>query len=170
MKNLWVIGVAFFFFFGCQSEMEKDAAATQEENIKNYITWQLSSDTTITLVTNNHSYRLIKEKGQGNEIAFGDSISFAYIGYIFSSNGNHTRFDTNIDTLGFMPTINNGKGIFYSGRYISGLENGLLGMKEGEKSQIIFSSSQGYGNNAVGLVPPLSALVFDIKMITVKKQ
>jgi len=169
MKYWITIIVASFFLVACETEAERDAMSRQEKAITDYLTQQLR-DTTIALVTNNGAHRLILQSGVEPAVAFGDSISFSYIGYIFSGGSSKIIFDTNIDTFNFVPINNNGEGLMTSGKYIQGLENGLLGMKVGEKSQIIFPSSLGYGNNAVGLVPPLSALLFDVEMIKVKKQ
>jgi len=169
MKYWITIIVVSFFLVACETEVERDAISRQEKAITDYLTQQLR-DTTIALVTNKGAHRLIMQSGVEPAVAFGDSISFQYIAYIFSSGSSKVIFDTNIDALNFVPINNNGEGLMTSGKYIQGLENGLLGMKVGEKSQIIFSSSLGYGNNAIGIVPPLSALLFDVEMIKVKKQ
>jgi FKBP-type peptidyl-prolyl cis-trans isomerase FkpA len=70
------------------------------------------------------------------------------------------------DTLGYKP--DKGQGVVGIGQYIPGLDNGLLGMQTGEKAEIIFPAAQGFGGVAVGLVPPLSALLFEVEMIRIK--
>jgi FKBP-type peptidyl-prolyl cis-trans isomerase len=152
----------------CQSDVEKLAASNQEEAIDRYISNLMLQDSSIVLTMNGGSYRLTFEKGQDPAAAPGDSIYFTYVGYIFA-NGKGTPFDTNMDTLGFKPMFDNGKGIAGTGSYIPGLEYGLLGMQEGELAQIVFPASLGFAGAPVGLVPRLSPLLYEVKMIHVKK-
>ncbi|MDR2362614.1 MAG: FKBP-type peptidyl-prolyl cis-trans isomerase [Prevotellaceae bacterium] len=151
----------------CQAETEQKAANTQMQDIDSYINRQLA-DTSLhaTLVVNNNTYRLIYTSGTAPTAGRGDSVYFSYIGYIFASN-RKTPFDTNRDTLGFTPIHNNGIGIVGVGHYIAGLDNGLSGMQTGEKAEILFPASEGYGNTTVGTVPPLSALLFEVEMTKV---
>ncbi|MDR2358705.1 MAG: FKBP-type peptidyl-prolyl cis-trans isomerase [Prevotellaceae bacterium] len=151
----------------CTSEVERLAVSNQEQAINNYISTQMTADTTIRMVANNGSYRLIITPGNAPEAAAGDSVRFYYIAYVFSK-GKGMVFDTNRDTLGFLPQVDNGQGVVGIGQYIPGLDNGLTGMKTGEKAELIFPASQGFGNMAVGLVPPLSALLFEVEMVSVK--
>jgi FKBP-type peptidyl-prolyl cis-trans isomerase 2 len=148
------------------------AVSNQEQAISSYISAQITADTTIRMVANNGSYRLIKTHGNAPEAAVGDSVRFFYVAYVFSR-GKGMAFDTNRDTLGFYRDTlgykpDNGKGIIGAGQYILGLDNGLSGMKTGEKAEIIFPATQGFGSVAVGLVPPRSALLFEVEMVSVK--
>ena len=158
----------------CTSEVERLAVSNQEQDINNYISAQMTADTTIRMVANNGSYRLIRTPGNVPEAAAGDSVRFYYVAYVFSKgNGKGMAFDTNRDTLGFYRDtlgykVDNGQGIVGIGQYIPGLDNGLTGMKTGEKAEIIFPAAQGFGGVAVGLVPPLSALLFEVEMVRVK--
>lgn len=151
----------------CQAETERTAVNTQMQEIDSYINRQLA-DTSLhaTLVVNNNTCRLIYTPGTAPTAGKGDSVYFSYIGYIFAS-GRKTPFDTNRDTLGFSPTYNNGRGIVGIGHYIPGLDDGLSGMQTGEKAEILFPASEGYGNAAVGAVPPLSSLLFEVEMTKV---
>ncbi len=154
--------------WACESEAERQAASEQEQAIDRYIVNQMAADTTIVLVAAQNTYRLIMQKGEAPAVARGDSVSFLYTGYIFS-NGKGAAFDSNKDTLGFSSAVNNGKGIAGVGHYIRGLDNGLVGMEAGEKAQIIFAASQGFENNSVGIVPPLSPLLYEVEIVEVKK-
>ncbi|MDR3350931.1 MAG: FKBP-type peptidyl-prolyl cis-trans isomerase [Prevotellaceae bacterium] len=152
----------------CTSEVERAAVSNQEQAINNYISAQMKADTTIRMVANNGSYRLVKTSGHAPAAAAGDSVKFYYIAYVFATNGKGMAFDTNRDTLGFTPRVDNGRGVVGVGQYIPGLDNGLTGMQTGEKAELIFPAAQGFGDVAVGLVPPLSALLFEVEMIEVK--
>ncbi|MDR1405745.1 MAG: FKBP-type peptidyl-prolyl cis-trans isomerase [Prevotellaceae bacterium] len=157
----------------CTSEVERLAVSNQEQAINNYISAQMAADTSVRMVANNGSYRLIRMPGSAPEAAAGDSVRFYYIAYVFS-NGKGMVFDTNRDTLGFKADTlglktDGGIGVVGAGHYIPGLDNGLTGMKTGEKAELIFPAAQGFGNVTVGLVPPLSALLFEIEMIQINK-
>ncbi|MDR1681600.1 MAG: FKBP-type peptidyl-prolyl cis-trans isomerase [Prevotellaceae bacterium] len=168
MKKLVLI-TAICLLGSCRSETEREAENTQAQAIDNYVNRQLA-DTSLhaSLVINNATYRLIYKPGTGTAAGTGDSVYFSYIAYIFANSGAKTPFDTNRDTLGFTPPLHdNGKGIVGIDRYLPGLDDGLRGMQTGEQAEILFPASAGYGNTAVGAVPPLSALLFEVNMIKV---
>ena len=56
-----------------------------------------------------------------------------------------------------------------SGDLIRGLERGLPGARLGEEALILFSADDGYGSQALGLVPENSALLFDVGVAGIKK-
>jgi FKBP-type peptidyl-prolyl cis-trans isomerase len=51
-----------------------------------------------------------------------------------------------------------------AGQVIAGWEEGVLGMKVGEKRRITVPSSLGYGPNDYGPIPGGSTLIFDIEL------
>jgi FKBP-type peptidyl-prolyl cis-trans isomerase len=53
------------------------------------------------------------------------------------------------------------------GNVIRGWDEGLLGMKVGEKRKLTIPASYGYRNQAVGSIPPNSTLYFETELMTI---
>lgn len=87
----------------------------------------------------------------------GDIVVLQYTGFLEDG----TKFDSSIDrNQPFQFTI----GI---GQVIKGFDNGVLGMKVGEKKRIIIKPEDGYGDRQIGTVPPNSTLIFDVDLLTI---
>jgi len=56
------------------------------------------------------------------------------------------------------------------GMVIQGWDEGVLGMKEGEKKTLVVPPEKGYGNQAVGSIPANSTLNFDIEIVKIFSQ
>lgn len=125
---------------------------------------------TMRVVYNGGSARLVTKEGEGEELKSNGSIAFYYAGYTFSgsisssnlfstnhletaSSAGWTLTDENDDIL----TIN-----LETYELITGLKNGLIGVKSGEECQIFFSGKYGFGKKGIGIVPATSALVYKI--------
>lgn len=100
-----------------------------------------------------------KTEGTGAQTAAGDTVSVLYTGMLEDG----TVFDQNINrdqpltfTLG-------------QGKVIRGWEEGILGMKVGEKRTLIIPPELGYGDQRSGLIPPESTLIFDVELLKVDK-
>lgn len=98
-------------------------------------------------------------EGAGKPFTAGMKIKVQYSGWLEDG----TRFDSSLDkgrpfefTLG-------------SGRVIKGWEEGLAGIRPGERRQIIIPPELGYGNRQVGDIRPGSTLIFNVEAVAVNE-
>ncbi|MCF0167789.1 MAG: FKBP-type peptidyl-prolyl cis-trans isomerase, partial [Bacteroidales bacterium] len=112
-----------------------------------------------TIVRNGGAIRVLMEEGEGEPVAKGDSAVFNYSGYIFSGSPSGMFAQGSYTAL------------LGKGDLVPGLDAGIEGMKKGEQSLIFFSARYGFYNDAVSVVPKMSALVYNITLndIIVKK-
>lgn len=97
-----------------------------------------------------------KEGTGERKVQSGDLISVHYTGKLTDG----TKFDSSVDR-GEPFTFQIGQGMV-----IQGWEQGLLGMKVGEKRTLTIPSELGYGaRGAGGVIPPNATLVFDVELV-----
>ncbi|KAK3940805.1 FK506-binding protein 1A [Diplogelasinospora grovesii] len=100
-------------------------------------------------------------EGQGTrEVKSGDNIQVHYKGTLT----NNKEFDQSYNR-GSTFDFQVGKG-----SVIKGWDQGLIGMKIGEKRKLVISPEMAYGNRAVGgdLIPANSTLIFETELIGIK--
>lgn len=92
----------------------------------------------------------------------GDTLVMNYTGSL--TNG--TVFDSNVD-----PKFNHVTPFEFklgAGQVIKGWDEGLLGMKVGEKKTLTIPPEKGYGAQAVSTIPANSTLIFDVELVAIK--
>lgn len=100
----------------------------------------------------------VLKDGTGQEAKDNDIVSVHYTGYL--TNGQ--VFDSSI-----------GRGEPFSfllgaGQVIKGWDQGILGMKIGEKRKLTIPSDLAYGaTGAGGVIPPNTTLIFEVEMIKI---
>ena len=162
MKRILYILCLCVALVSCTKEDRKLQLVSQEESIDKYIT----SLRGVRIARNGGSNRLVYAEGKGRDsLALGDSVKFFYAGYVFA-NGKGALFATNDTTVaknnGFELSGGVEKKVLSSKDMISGLANGLVGAKAGEKCDIVFSAKYGYDNDVVYNVPKMSPLIFEV--------
>ena len=97
--------------------------------------------------------------GEGTAKA-GDTVWVHYTGTL-QSNG--TKFDSSLDR---------GEPINFTlgqGEVIKGWDEGIAGMKIGDKRQLIIPPTLGYGEKGAGnVIPPNATLLFDVELVEIR--
>jgi FKBP-type peptidyl-prolyl cis-trans isomerases 1 len=92
----------------------------------------------------------------------GDTLVMNYTGRL--TNG--TIFDSNVDPkFGHVEPF---KFTLGAGQVIKGWDEGLLGMKIGEKKTLTIPPEKGYGSQAVSTIPANSTLIFDVELVGIE--
>src|SRR5262249_40199769 len=102
----------------------------------------------------------VKAPGSGPEAKAGQTVQVHYTGKL--TNGQ--KFDSSYDR---------GKPIEFvlgKGQVIKGWEEGIAGMKKGEKRHLIIPPQLGYGDRGTpgGPIPPNATLHFDVELVGIK--
>ena len=101
----------------------------------------------------------ILKEGTGKNIAIGDTAVVHYTGTLLDG----TKFDSSLDR---------GQPFLFrlgEGRVIAGWEQGVLGMKAGEKRKLFIPSDLAYGaSGAGGIIPPNAPLIFEVELLEIR--
>ncbi|MDP4268300.1 MAG: FKBP-type peptidyl-prolyl cis-trans isomerase [Bacteroidota bacterium] len=110
-------------------------------------------------ITTKSGLKYIKlNEGTGIQAEAGKSVTVHYTGYL-------------PDGKVFDSSVSRGEPINFqlgSGRVIQGWEEGIALLKVGGKARFIIPSNLGYGDRAMGPIPPNSTLIFDVELMDVK--
>jgi FKBP-type peptidyl-prolyl cis-trans isomerase len=95
--------------------------------------------------------------GKGAEAKNGDAMRVHYVGTLTDGK----QFDSSLDrkkpfdfTLG-------------AGMVIKGWDQGLLGMRQGEKRKLVIPPSLAYGSLGRSGIPPNSTLIFEVQLLAI---
>jgi len=92
----------------------------------------------------------------------GDVLVMNYTGRLEDG----TVFDSNVDSkFGHVQPFEFTLG---AGQVIAGWDEGLLGMKVGEKKTLTITPDKGYGSVDYGPIPANSTLIFDVELVKIK--
>ena len=159
----------------CVKEKLETTYNNQESKIDQYINARRNTTVngetvTLRVVNNNGSNRLILKEGSGEELNGAGTVAFYYAGYVFNGNkSNANLFITNHEETAIAAgwditdpsydiyQINMAEAVL-----IDGLRKGLMGVKQGEHCEILFSGKYGFGNDTFGIIPVNSALLYEI--------
>lgn len=92
----------------------------------------------------------------------GDTLVMNYTGRLTDG----TVFDSNVDPK--FSHVEPFKFTLGAGQVIKGWDEGLLGMKVGEKKTLTIPPEKGYGDRAVSSIPANSTLIFDVELVGIE--
>jgi FKBP-type peptidyl-prolyl cis-trans isomerase len=99
----------------------------------------------------------VLEEGEGKEAEDGDELTVNYKGTLINGNQFDSSYDRN-EPFVFVLGI---------GQVIDGWDQGLVGMKVGEKRKIEIPSSLGYGEMGSGSIPGNAGLIFEVELLSI---
>src|SRR5438132_4050599 len=100
------------------------------------------------------------KQGSGDGAKDGDTLVVHYTGTLMDGK----QFDSSRGRAPFDVTLG-------QRRVIAGWEQGLQGMKKGERRKLTIPPDLGYGERgAGGAIPPNATLVFDVELIEIKSR
>ena len=102
--------------------------------------------------------------GTGAEAVNGRTLTVNYTGWHYDQNaaGNKgTQFDTSIGRAPFPFVLG-------TRQRHRGWDQGLVGMRVGGLRNLVIPASMAYGSQGSGQIPPNSALVFDVELLSVQ--
>ena len=103
--------------------------------------------------------------GSGKEAKAGSTATVHYSGWIFDAKAakqHGAMFDSSVGKSPFSFPLG-------ASRVIKGWDVGVAGMKVGGKRTLIIPADMAYGSRGAGnVIPPDTALVFDVELLDVK--
>ncbi len=97
--------------------------------------------------------------GNGPEAKAGQTVRVNYTGWLTDG----TKFDSSLDTGSPFEFA------LGAGMVIKGWDEGVVGMKVGEKRKLVIPPALGYGARGAGdVIPPNAILVFEVDLVSVR--
>lgn len=147
---LSAIAISAAIVSACTLDDKLAVCVNQEEDIEKFIADQYSDSTVV--VTPSGISRITMVRGSGAAAQVGDSVYFSYQGYTYKK-GPETQFSE-----GLMKTK------LGDGYLIKGLDEGMVGMARGEEAYIVFSARNGFFDESVGAISPMTPLIYYVTL------
>lgn len=104
----------------------------------------------------------VLQAGSGATPEKGKKVTVHYTGWLEEDGQVGKKFDSSVDRgepFSFVIGV---------GQVIKGWDEGVMGMKVGEKRRLFIPSDLGYGSRGAGrIIPPNATLIFDVELIKV---
>jgi FKBP-type peptidyl-prolyl cis-trans isomerase len=142
-----------------QPALESGAATSSTETENSNATSETvnTSGSEAILMPNGLKIEILKQ-GTGDVIKKGDQVLVNYIGTLTDG----TKFDSSYDRKVPLQVV---VGV---GQVIQGWDQGLLGMKVGEKRKLTIPPELAYGAGGVaGAIPPNAILIFEVELMQI---
>jgi len=140
---------------------QADTSKQAQETIRNN---PLNKETSMyTKLPSGLEYKVTQEAPANAESpSAGKKVTVHYTGWLWNNGTKGTKFDSSVDRgQQFSFTI----GV---GQVIKGWDEGVMGMKVGEKRELVIPAHLGYGSRgAGGLIPGGATLMFEVELFKV---
>ena len=106
---------------------------------------------------------VVEKEGNGTVATSGKKVSVHYTGWLNKAGAKGNKFDSSVDRgTPFQFPLG-------AGMVIKGWDEGVAGMKIGEKRTLYIPSNLGYGQRGTpgGPIPPNADLIFDVELLGV---
>ena len=102
--------------------------------------------------------------GTGADAVAGRTLTTHYTGWLYDSTKAEQKglqFETSVGSTPLTFTLG-------AGQVITGLEQGMAGMKAGGARRIVIPSSLAYGSTRSGPIPAFATIIFEVDLIEVR--
>ena len=154
---IMLVAAIFAGFSSCKDDNNLDDLRAEELTMLN--DYMLENHSGVTPKASGLYFILTEDSGNDSTIRQGDRVEIAYTGTLLA---NGIVFDSNLDSLGRMYeplTVTVG-----TGAVITGMDEGLTFMKNGDKAKMIIPSDLAYGATVKNGIPRFSTLIFDVEI------
>ncbi len=148
-----IIGLVIYLLMSKTKEIKPNQNNITENQIENQTEKNTDTEKEQTSPQKNQMEKTAKN---------GDVLVMNYTGRLVDG----TVFDSNI-----IPSFNHVEPFKFTlgaGQVIAGWDEGLLGMKIGEKKTLTIPPEKGYGSRAVSTIPANSTLIFDVELVGIE--
>ncbi len=135
--------------------------ASQSEETSKPVTQKRNITMTRQKTDSGLAYEITQE-GSGASPQKGQQVTVHYTGWLDENGQPGAKFDSSVDRgqpFSFVIGV---------GQVIKGWDEGVMGMKVGEKRRLIIPAELGYGQHGAGsAIPPNATLIFDVELLKV---
>ena len=157
-----VIAIILLAVYIVNYESDKGATVTSGVNATSSVATSTLAASSSDINKNNSTKNMDTEKVS----KAGDTLTVNYVGTLEDG----TKFDSSIDRgtpFKFVVGV---------GQVIRGWDEGMVGMKVGEKKHLVIPAEKGYGANGISngkggyMIPPNATLIFDVELLGIESK
>lgn len=157
MKKLYLLSTVT-----CLSLLGGCSQNTENQDIACTVPQQQKEPKMITTPSGLQYEILTQAPENAQEAKKGDFVTVHYTGWLDKDGEKGTKFDSSVDRnqpfqfhVGIDPVI-------------KGWNEGVQGMKVGEKRRLVIPAALGYGSRGAGaVIPPNATLIFDVELLKI---
>lgn len=157
--GLVVLAVVAYAVTACaKKEEQTQSAAPAPAVAASPVAGSPAAASNVVTTADGLKYEVLRQ-GNGPAAKAGQTVAVHYTGWLTDG----TKFDSSVDR---------GQPFDFqlgAGQVIKGWDEGVAGMKVGEKRKLTIPSSLGYGDRgAGGKIPPGATLIFDVELLGIQ--